>query len=146
MAGTEQESGTDEQWVHLHMALDPNNEAERRFGQLFEGLPNGMKTHFCKSLLIDAIPDTEEGIDLLIAKLIRQKRFALKRRGRPTKKNRAPSPAPVAAPAAAPAAASAAKAASTEKAVASSAGNMGLQDFTDLAGGGNWNDKGGVKS
>lgn len=99
MASAQAAAVQKECWVHLHIPLDMNDEGERRFGELFEALPNGMKTNFCKSLLVGSVPIEEVDLDLLLAKFIRETKGRGKRRGRPahTKKT-APAaviPAPV---------------------------------------------------
>lgn len=143
MAGAEQAVGVaEEQWVHLHIPLDPSNAAERRFGELFGALPNGMKTHFCKTILVDGMPDTETDVDMLLARLIREGRLNGKRRGRPPTKKAA---TPVAAAPARPAenAPSPVEPGSGAAAVqaASTAEPGAIKEFSALAGGAGWGDK-----
>lgn len=86
----------EEQWVHLHIPMNMQNVDERRFCELFEALPNGMKTSFCKSLLVDSVPELDVDLDLMLAKFIRETKFKGKPRGRPKLpklKKQAPVPA-----------------------------------------------------
>lgn len=143
MAAAEQAaSAAGEQWVHLHIPLDPSNPAERRFGELFEVLPNGMKTHFCKAILVDGMPADETEIDMMLARLIREKRLNGKRRGRPRSKDAAAEkPAPVQPARPAESAPPAQPVGDTGGGAAPSAPSGAISDFAGIAGGSGWGRK-----
>lgn len=133
------------QWVHLHIPLDLDDENERRFGELFEALPNGMKTNFCKWLLVGAMPEQDADLDLLIAKSIRENRFRNTRgrprrmepaRLRPTAGPAAVNPVSFEAPRVAISAVDGGNAGRTERTE-----KAGLAEFSDLAGGAGWEPK-----
>ena len=135
-------TATGEQWVHLHIPLDMSNEGERRLGELFEALPNGMKTNFCKSLLVDAVPIEDVDLDLLLAKFIREMKGRGKQRGRPMMHEKkpvaaasAPAPVPVAS---VPAGAAQEAAEAGEKNPTGNVKTPVAGGFDNLAGGKSW--------
>ena len=142
MESLDQKSSAQEQYVHLHMAFDTGNEQERRFVELFNALPQGFKAHFCKSLLVDSIPASDADIDLLLAKFIRQKKFRMKRRGRPPQTkapiaSRAAEPGPHAGASSKAHVGEIGKGGPVTADRPSAAGN--LAEFSELAGGQQWN-------
>lgn len=137
-------TATEERWVHLHIPLDMSNEGERRLGELFEALPNGMKTNFCKSLLVESVPIEDVDLDLLLAKFIREMKGRGKQRGRPRIHEKKPvaaasAPAPVAAPVApAPAGATQEAPEEGEKIPTGNVNPPVAGGFENLAGGKSW--------
>lgn len=136
----------EECWVHLHIQLDRSNEDERRLSDLISALPQGMKTTFCKMVLVDAVPEEDDDIDLLLARFIREMKLRAKPRGKPSHKKRrvaAPAPSrPAVAPApvaAEPVAASAsAPAAEHQDGKQEKSEEVQLGGFEAIAGGSKW--------
>lgn len=68
--------------IRLNIPFDLNDEDERRFAELFESVPNGFKVHLVKKLLMDSTPKSEDELDLMLARLIRQRKASPRGRSR----------------------------------------------------------------
>lgn len=72
--------------LRMNICFDMNNAAERRFVELFRAIPQGFKLRFVRHLLSSNLPNSDDELDLMLAKFIRQHNAVGHRRGRPRTK------------------------------------------------------------
>lgn len=72
--------------LRLNICFDMNDVAERRFVELFRSIPPGFKARFARHLLSSNLPASDDELDLMLAKFIRQHKGVGQGRGRPRRK------------------------------------------------------------
>jgi len=90
MTAEQPDSADDSYVMRLNISLDPNDELEQRVAQYHAQLPPGIKVHFFKMLIIEAMQMPDEELDLKFGRMVRafgtmsQKLGKHRGRGRPS--------------------------------------------------------------